>query len=165
MWKSSKNYNLHKCFVWIKSIIQTYVDNRKLFSLACTHHTVVQLVYLTIYWSKQPRSLYHFTNGHIFCYSFFLTASVPQIYSSLFPWLNNLKKGTYRQKTSMPGTPYAVLKYWLEKLLKSSLDENCIWSSCLLSIRGVMAPAMLVNCSGLVKTEYGLEVSSRLVMV
>ena len=29
----------------------------------------------------------------------------------------NLKKGTYRKKKSMPGTLYAVLKYWLEKLL------------------------------------------------
>ena len=31
---------------------------------------------------------------------------------------NNLKKGTYRwKKNPMPGTPYADLKYWLEKLL------------------------------------------------
>ena len=40
--------------------------------LACTHHTVVHLVNQTIDWSKQPRALPHFTNGHLFCYSFFL---------------------------------------------------------------------------------------------
>ena len=40
-------------------------------SLACTHHTVAQLVYQTIDWSKQPRALPHFTNGHLFCLLFF----------------------------------------------------------------------------------------------
>ena len=34
--------------------------------------------------SKQPRALLHFTNGHLFCYSFFLTASVPQKKKDIF---------------------------------------------------------------------------------
>ena len=64
----------------------------------------MQLVYQTIVWSK-PRALPHFTNGHLFCYSSFLTASVPQkenyIFITLFfsmaqQRLLNLKKGTYR---------------------------------------------------------------------
>ena len=81
--------------------------------LACTHHTVVQLVYQTIDWrSKQTRALPHFTNGHLFCYSFFLTASVPQKENNIFITLSmamfiNLKTG---RKKLMPGTPYAVLK-------------------------------------------------------
>ena len=37
---------------------------------------MAQLVYQTMDWSKQPRALPHFTNGHLFC--LFLTASVPQ---------------------------------------------------------------------------------------
>ena len=38
--------------------------------LACTRHIVAQLVYRTINWSKQPKALYHFTNGHLFCLLF-----------------------------------------------------------------------------------------------
>ena len=44
-------------------------------------------------WIKQPRALPHFTNGHLFCYSFFLAASVPQKENDIFitlPWLNNV---------------------------------------------------------------------------
>ena len=61
--------------------------------LASTHHTVVQLDYQAMKWRMQPRAHRHLTNGHFFCYSFFLTASVPKkemINSSLFPWLNNV---------------------------------------------------------------------------
>ena len=39
-------------------------------SLACARHTVAQLVSQTIDWSKQPRALPHFTDGHIFCLLF-----------------------------------------------------------------------------------------------
>ena len=38
-------------------------------------------------------TLPHFTNGHLFCCSFVVTASLPQkemIYLSLFAWLNNV---------------------------------------------------------------------------
>ena len=62
-------------------------------TLACTHHTVVQLDFQAMEWRKQPRAFPHITDRHLFCYSFFFTASVPQkemIYSSLFPWLNNV---------------------------------------------------------------------------
>ena len=47
-------------------------------TLACTRHIVTQFVYQTIDWSKQPRALPHFTNGHLFssAYCLFL-ASVP----------------------------------------------------------------------------------------
>ena len=38
----------------------------------------------------------------------------------------NLKKGTYRLKKSMPGTPYAVLKYRGEKLL--NVEGPTLWS-------------------------------------
>ena len=41
-------------------------------------------VYQTIDWSKQPRAFPRFTNGHLFCYSFFLTDSVPQKENDIF---------------------------------------------------------------------------------
>ena len=62
----------------------------------------------------EKATLPHFTNGHLFCYSFFLTASVPQkemIYSSLFPWLNELEKGNLQVEKIDAWYSYAVLKY------------------------------------------------------
>ena len=38
----------------------------------------------------------------------------------------NLKKRTYRQKKSMPGTPYAVLKYCGENFL--NMEGPTLWS-------------------------------------
>ena len=38
----------------------------------------------------------------------------------------NLKKETYRQKKSMPGTPYAVLKYSGGKIL--NMEGPTLWS-------------------------------------
>ena len=44
----------------------------------------MHLVNQTIDWGKQPRALPHFTNGRLFCYSFLLTASVPQKEHDIF---------------------------------------------------------------------------------
>ena len=43
-----------------------------------TKHVPTTQCYQTIDWSCQSRALPHFTNRHVFCYSFFLTATVPQ---------------------------------------------------------------------------------------
>ena len=49
-------------------------------TLACSRHTLAQLVYQTIDWSKQPSAIPHFISGHLFssAYCLFL-ASVPLI--------------------------------------------------------------------------------------
>ena len=54
--------------------------------LACTHHTVVQFVHQTM---TGISNLEHFLNTrHLFCYSFFLTASVPQKENDIFTTLS-----------------------------------------------------------------------------
>ena len=74
-------------------------------------------------YAMEKATLPHFTNGHLFCYSFFLIASLPQkelIYSSIFPWLNNvckLEKGNLQVEKIDAWYSYAVLKYCGEKLL------------------------------------------------
>ena len=74
----------------------------------------------------------HFTNGHLFCYSFFFTASVPQKEMKIHHYFHgsimfvNLKRGAYRYKKSMPGTPFAVLKCCGEKLLR--VEGPTLWS-------------------------------------
>ena len=50
------------------------------------------MVYQTIDWSKQPIALPHFTNGHLFYFSFFLTASVPQKENAIFITLSKAQQ-------------------------------------------------------------------------
>ena len=45
-------------------ICRRFMKHKTIYDLACTHHTVLQLVYQTIDRGKQPRALPHFTNGH-----------------------------------------------------------------------------------------------------
>ena len=85
-------------------------------------------------YGMEKATLPRFINGHLFCYSFFLTASLPHkemVYSSLFPWLNNvcqLEKGNLQaQKIDAWYSLCCVEILWVETPLRgraNSLEQN-----------------------------------------
>ena len=85
-------------------------------------------------YGMEKATLPHFINGHLFCYSFFLTASLPQkemVYSSLFPWLNNvcqLEKGNLQAEKIVAWYSLCCVEIlWVETPLHgraNSLEQN-----------------------------------------
>ena len=97
----------------------------------------MQLVYQTIDWSKQPRALPHFTNGHFSAYfslPLFLRKISHSFSSTMFVTFSatSLEKGDLQVEKIEAFVPfYAVLKYWLEKPLltrgRANSKQNKDW--------------------------------------